>query len=231
MKDSEFTELLNLYLDHEISAVDAARLEAEVQNNPARRRIYEDYCRMQKACRMLAHDFQTEPVEQASRKVIDFNPAARRSRASFYTVGAVAAAAACAAIVFVGQTRKANGTAIAGNQDIAAIATPATAANVALAQATATKAPADVGQDRPQARELSFARDAQAQALLATSVEQANAQFEWLRNFQLAPLQQPAPNDALRFGVRPALGTEPQTYRSRQPVDATIEMTAFRFQR
>ena len=35
MKDSEFIELLNLYLDHEISTADAARLEAEVQANPA----------------------------------------------------------------------------------------------------------------------------------------------------------------------------------------------------
>ena len=39
MNDSEYIELLNLYLDHEISAADAARLEAEVQSNPARRRI------------------------------------------------------------------------------------------------------------------------------------------------------------------------------------------------
>ena len=31
MKDSEFLELLNLYLDHEISPADAARLEAEVR--------------------------------------------------------------------------------------------------------------------------------------------------------------------------------------------------------
>ena len=36
MKDNEFIELLNLYLDHEISQEDAARLEAEVQRNPAR---------------------------------------------------------------------------------------------------------------------------------------------------------------------------------------------------
>ena len=60
MKDSEFTELLNLYLDHEISAADAARLEAEVQINPNRRRVYQEYCRMQKACKLLAHDFACE---------------------------------------------------------------------------------------------------------------------------------------------------------------------------
>ena len=47
MKDSEFIELLNLYLDHEISVADAARLEAEVQGSPARRRVYREYCQMQ----------------------------------------------------------------------------------------------------------------------------------------------------------------------------------------
>ena len=36
MKDPEFIELLNLYVDHEITSVDAARLEAEVAQNPAR---------------------------------------------------------------------------------------------------------------------------------------------------------------------------------------------------
>ena len=62
MKDSEFIQLLNLYLDHEISGADAARLESEVQTNAARRQIYQQYCRMQKACRMIAADFETEPA-------------------------------------------------------------------------------------------------------------------------------------------------------------------------
>ena len=53
MKDSEFIELLNLYLDHEISAADAARLEAEVQTHAAHRAMYQNYCRMQKACKMV----------------------------------------------------------------------------------------------------------------------------------------------------------------------------------
>ena len=35
MKDSEFIELLNLYLDHEISAADAVRIEAEVMTGDA----------------------------------------------------------------------------------------------------------------------------------------------------------------------------------------------------
>src|SRR6476620_5983664 len=99
MKDSEFTELLNLYLDHEISAADAARLEAEVQSNPARRRVYEDYCRMQKACKMLAQDFASETSE-ADRKIVAFESGANAARNKLgYLTGALAAAAACVAAV------------------------------------------------------------------------------------------------------------------------------------
>ena len=67
MKELEFIELLNLYLDHEISPEDAARLEAEVLNNPARRRVYREYCQMQKACKAIAVDFQAEaaPISPA----------------------------------------------------------------------------------------------------------------------------------------------------------------------
>ncbi len=111
MKDSEFIELLNLYLDREISAADAARLEAEVQSSPDRRRLYREYCEMQKACQILAADFRTEPAGDG--KVIPFEQAAairaraRRHRAgNWYAAGAAVAAAACVAIVFVGQSRK-----------------------------------------------------------------------------------------------------------------------------
>ena len=33
MKDTKFIELLNLYLDHQISETDAAALEAEIRQN------------------------------------------------------------------------------------------------------------------------------------------------------------------------------------------------------
>ena len=54
MNDTQFIELLNLYLDHEISPSDAARLEAEVQRNAKRYRVYREYCQMHKACALLS---------------------------------------------------------------------------------------------------------------------------------------------------------------------------------
>lgn len=134
MKDSEFIALLNLYLDHEISAADAARLEAEVQNNPERRKVYQQYCRMQKACKVLAADFVT-PAEAAAapadKKVVAFNLAAaeaaasRRKRAgNFYLAGTFAAAAACVAIIFVGRSREneAAQAALVAQQEVSATA-------------------------------------------------------------------------------------------------------------
>jgi hypothetical protein len=53
MNDRRFTELLNLYLDHQITAVEAAELEAAVHSSPARRRIYEEYCMLQRGCSQL----------------------------------------------------------------------------------------------------------------------------------------------------------------------------------
>jgi len=97
MKDSEFLELLNLYLDHEITPADAARLEAEVRANPARRRTYQQYCRMQKACTMLAAEFGAErpkaPRESARERI-------GWAAAGFASFGVVAAGLAVAFILW-----------------------------------------------------------------------------------------------------------------------------------
>lgn len=57
MKDRRFKELINLYLDNEISMSEAAELEAELHCNPVRREEYHDYCRLQRGCSTL---FETE---------------------------------------------------------------------------------------------------------------------------------------------------------------------------
>ena len=53
MNDRRFTELLNLYLDHQITAAEAVELEAAVHSSPARRRTYEEYCVLQRGCSQL----------------------------------------------------------------------------------------------------------------------------------------------------------------------------------
>src|SRR3954468_590648 len=101
MKDSEFLELLNLYLDHEITPADAARLEAEVQASPERRAVYQDYCRMQKACTLLAKDFVDQP---ADRKVVAFESRHSAWTPGLFATGGLAVAAACVALVMINRS-------------------------------------------------------------------------------------------------------------------------------
>ena len=71
MSEREFLELLNLYLDREITPADADRLEREIRSNPGRHRTYLQYCRMQQAVRLLGNvegvlEEKRHPSEPAS---------------------------------------------------------------------------------------------------------------------------------------------------------------------
>jgi hypothetical protein len=96
MNDREFIELLNLYVDREISAEDALRLETEVATDPGRRRIYDQYCRIQKACTLLSEDFPDTVAIHPEHNVIAF-PGARTWHLGTVVAG-MAAAAACALV-------------------------------------------------------------------------------------------------------------------------------------
>jgi len=67
MKETRFLELLNLYVDQEITPEEAQELEREINRNPDRRRVYGQYCRMQRACVSLfeSANRQAPPVQLA----------------------------------------------------------------------------------------------------------------------------------------------------------------------
>ncbi|MFH1499843.1 MAG: hypothetical protein ABII82_18685 [Verrucomicrobiota bacterium] len=107
MKDARFNELLNLYLDHRLSEADAAELEAEVTRNPVRRRIYNGYCRMQRACNVLFESEReqapracslTRALEEVNRKLAG---EVVESRSVSWLVWSGALAAACVVVVSV----------------------------------------------------------------------------------------------------------------------------------
>ena len=249
MNDTEFIELLNLYLDHEISATDAARLEAEVQNNIERRRIYHQYCRMQKACKLAAADFQTDPVVAGAppdKKVVAFSPvtggpASRRKRGSgLYVIGTFAALAACAAVAFVNRPQS---TPV--SQPTVAVTPPSAAAptstivNPDATFVTSTSAaPRGLVSVPPRPQPI-WVRDpllltgnTQAEAMRAAAVNQANSQLAWIHTVQLAPVQQRQATDldftsTLQQTEGRALGNRSAS-SPRQP-EAAEEMAAFRF--
>ena len=246
MKESEFIELLNLYLDHEISAADAARLETEVQSNPGRRMVYQEYCRMQKACKLLVSDFKSEGVaaETATeRNVVAFDPvaasaaAARRGRSN-WMLATGGLAAACIALVAM---NRGTNTAPSGNAPINPVGqvspSPAREVNVPADQVTVTKAskPLELGRNAQRTRPVlvsdSLTLTGNTNSLLIASDNEANEQFKWIGALQIAPLD-PRPEN-LRFDVQPAtLRPDARTlHRTRTRTDGTVEMSAFRFEK
>jgi len=110
ISDKKFIELLNLYLDHEISDAEVRTLEAEILSNPARHRLYRQYCAMHKGCLELASAFAPQSEVTASRnassacKVVrhrEAPPAYSRDKCGWGAwVGGLGLAAACGALVF-----------------------------------------------------------------------------------------------------------------------------------
>ena len=233
MKDAEFIELLNLYLDHEISAVDARRLEVEVSNNPARNKIYHEYCQMQKACVILA---QTSALETAyaptESNVVRFQEAAPRWSFGFYAVAACAAAA-CVALVAVMR----NGH---GSANLAALA-PESSAITNIQFAPVSPLASNI-RDLPRTVSVA-ARNADlkpafvaytprsiAEQTAATPLERNDTRFDWMQRVQVSSMPRVMAED-LRFDQKANLAPEKNNLRNRRPIDARFEQAAHQFQR
>jgi hypothetical protein len=236
MNDSKFIELLNLFLDHEITIADAKLLEAEVQRNPARRRIYREYCEMQKACLVLAEQSETTAV------TVDFKASENESRDSFWNVGSwgvgtyaagFCAAAACLALAVVIRN---------GNASISAaphVADPAAIAIVQIDPATThsqarREVPMTVSLS-PRSSELHPVFTTQSLALSkqqrdTTPSISVDPRFDWMNRVQVASLQK-VNADELIFEAKASLQTETNTFRSRRAIESQFDRAAFQFQR
>lgn len=257
MKDTEFLELLNLYLDHEITAADAARLEAEVSANPARRKTYDAYCRIHRASSLVAMDFSASAgtVVAAAGKVVPFDLAqarasAQRRRVVGYLSGGLAAAA-CAAVAFVGfrmivpDTRLPEGVVVAApslHSDAAPAARAEQVAAVAVAPAVGPRELGAAAHARPSASPAPATPFWVSSPLVLsepkhtaapTAVRRENDdQFAWLHNVQFSPVQARVLPEQIRFDAQPvSLQPEGRALGGRVPVptEPAVEMAAFRF--
>ncbi len=219
MKDSKFIELLNLYVDHQISADDATLLEAEVYSNPERRRVYRQYCQMQKACAEMSAAFRTE-APAANPKIAEFEPRRRAAGLAVYATG-FSALAACLALVFVVRSRVVQSVApsvSSVHEQVAAQSTPAVlATNVARPALQPAFGPRSL-KLREQNTELADATTDQASF------------GGWMNNVQLSSMEGVSVDD-LRFDGRPALPSDSRTNRSVRPFQGKVEMAAVRFQK
>lgn len=102
MTHDKFIELLNLYLDGDLSPNEAAGLEREIHGNVERRRIYRQYCQMQRACADLSERFREEasPAAQFRSGAVVELPR-RASGDWFRSIALVASGAAAACGVFM----------------------------------------------------------------------------------------------------------------------------------
>ncbi|HEY3755990.1 MAG TPA: hypothetical protein VGL42_07575 [Opitutaceae bacterium] len=156
MKDSEFLELLNLYVDHEISTEQAARLEAEVTSNADRRKVYRQYCMIQKGCSLLTGSLvESAPVPQRQRETT-LSDAQRFWKWSgvFATSGLAAAACLVALFALHSHTQMVSPAATAPVASISKA--PASDVRVALAPARQVNFPAQFGGELPLQTVLNF---------------------------------------------------------------------------
>jgi hypothetical protein len=219
MNDKKFMELLNLYVDREVGAEDALRLEAEVATNPSRRRVYDQYCRIQKACSMLSEE-QARGAADPGRGIASF-PA----RSAWRPMPLMAAlAAACVVAVLAIRERGSFGSSEAPTAAAGAAAPLAFASAPALQASPVAMEPVFVARLAPTGQ-------AQAGAFPVIDASAQDTELSWIGGIHMTPVF-PAANADFLLDPKSALKTpgfvEPQDGPDSQ---GPVEMTAFRFQR
>ena len=223
MKDNRFIDLVNLYIDRQISAAETAELEAEIQANPRRRAIYKQYCQMHRATTLVYESFRANAPETqaAGEGTIAHFERERRTSWGYYAAGL--AAAACVALVFVQlNARKAAEASLLAKAD----SLPAVTVAAVPPRAVSVAAPVTV---EPKAGLVSLRNRA------ATEQDYA-AQLTGLRLDEPAGAlpagRLPSLFDDEVFESRPVMPlNNPRVFRSKQSPQQQAEFTAFQFQR
>jgi anti-sigma factor RsiW len=218
MKETKFIELLNLYVDHQISPAEAEQLEAEVRSNPEHRRLYREYCQMQQACTSLAEKFRAQ-APAGDPQVARRGHRRRATDGMPFAMGLVALAASVALIIGL-RSRLTERT---------PASTPLVSAVAPAALAVATPAPRPALQPVIGPHLVTLRAPSAELTEVASAADQA-AFGDWMNNVQLSSLPG-ASAEELRFAAQAALQPGTRTYRSARPLQGKVEWTAFTFQK
>ena len=234
MNDRRFIELLNLYLDHQIELEEAAELEAEVMRNPERRRTYDQYCRLQRACSLLGEKERSHAPESrgfarslrdAERKIA----ASRRSTWSPAYVGGFAATAMAACVAVIVVVNRSTDSSLV-NDGLADSVQPEQVASgvpvVTTPGPAHSAAPSFEFQPTFAATGLGVVRNAREAEIAANDREA----LEWMQRVELSPTQRVVV-DEQAFETRPTLQADNRVFRGRHSLQGSTEFTAFQFQR
>ncbi len=249
MKDPRFIELLNLYVDQQLTAAEAVELETEIKQNQTSRRTYQQYCRMQKGCvQLFEQECQSAPSTSAlsraladvEQKITAFPDQRTQWRQRGYYAAGFAAMAACVAFVLVRQAPVPAALPVAvvskPAAEVVAVAVVEPAVAVPAVQVVAIP-PAD-----PQTTEqrrlytvfpvrkfmpvqvVSYNGDAGAQI-----GEQPD--FNWMKTVELAPMR-PVSVEELTTDSATNLQEPANIFiNNRRPVQGLYEKAAFQFQK
>ncbi len=253
MNDPRFIELLNLYVDHQLTPAEAVELENELARNPARRRTYADYCRMQKACVALLETQRAQAplpprlaraLAQAERKISLPEAArdtARRLRHWWLAAGALTTAAAALVIaprLLVTQNNApANAPVVVVSQEQPAARPVLVAAPQDEIIDPRTFLVASVSDELPDhyysvlpARMATRQRASSRREAIALPTLAKDSSLQWLNEKALAPLVLEA-SAPLQFTPRTTLPRSSFSGQSSPYGDAQAEMTSFQFQK
>jgi hypothetical protein len=248
MNERRFIELLNLYIDDQISPSEAAELESAVLAEPARRQTYEQYCRLHRACSLLgekeralapAHVAFARSLREAERKIAAPRRPFWQTLAVHPAFGATLAAA-CVAVVFVVNRQPAGlseGLADeAGAETVASVVErpTVTVASRTIAQAPVATAPVTHGvpakfeyQPAFAATGLGVVRNAREAEIAANDKEA----LEWMQRVEALPIASRVLADDSAFDSAPTLHQDNRVFRSRSGIQGNAEFAAFQFQR
>jgi hypothetical protein len=231
MKDERFIELVNLYIDRQISAAETADLEAEMQADPRRRAIYRQYCQMHRATTLVYDSFRAGAPEQQrdvakGRATIARFENQQRHRRTGWTYYAGGLAAACLALVLV---RLNSNHAAAPTLVQTAAVQPVTVAVVAAQPPATAKSRGTVAGSPGSLRNSSLPVQQDYAAMLAAlRLEEQHA----FANGQIISGRGPSLFEDGVFEAQQVMPANSQrVFRSKQAPAQQAEFTAFQFQR
>ena len=251
--NARFIELLNLCVDDQLTPAEAAELDAALLASPARRRTYEQYCRMQKACAQLFDPAQAPVSPTLARSLADAERKLQRTRSTdtraplftwwrgLFAIGSLAAIGAAACIALVLHTRapdaSRNDTGIAvtlPQQPVTTILTTNQASapdTQSAAVAPAITAPAPVTFSiQSMAKRFHFP----SMTTFSGDIAPDDSAIAWTKDVQLRPITKVNAEDAIESLSRIA---KPQISSTVLPLPAAPapedadEMTAFQFRK
>lgn len=230
MKENRFIELLNLYIDRQITAAETAELEAELQSNPKRQAVYRQYCQIHTATKEVYASFRASAAENpasdsAQTGVIELFESRRRRTHWAYYAGGLAAAAGLAVVFFHTSPTLQPETVAVTNQTQSIAVASAPVRSPAARESTAEVLPASAILRETPVNTPDYS------AMLAALREQDEERNFSNERLQIARLQ-PLFNDSL-FEPARAISTQDQrVFRSHQAAPAQqAEFSAFQFQR